>query len=650
MLSIIIIIEVLWFCLGGSLFAYRSSRRVSEAISLGIILALMLLSVIFQVSFLLKIPRLSFVLEFLFSILIFFEVKHRYLILKEIVFTIKDFFNKHKILSSIIFICCLYLFLLAIIIPPANWDSMTYNLARNFLFQQENSVLLKSFTTPRQALFVVGSDILNHAFLRFYSDYGVGLFSFLAYVSVGLGTYALSRNFASVKISLAATLIIISMPEFCFQATSTKNDIFTAASAVFCLISAYRILEKLDIQDLSFIILGLAFGFSAKSTFLAFLVPYTIIFGYLIIKKYGFWEIFKLIHHNWLYFLILTSPALIMSQLWLLFNNSVYFSDPMGNKAIKIVTKKDDILEKGLANLVRYLFQNIHLFPVDYIVDGRLGINIDGHLTDLYNAVFKPLFGNKAMGYAHGRPYLFSVKSIPHEDFSWYGLAGSFIILPAILFSFFKGNSFLKATSLTLICFMLILSFTLYWTPWNNRYVVLFFAASGICVSFFLQSTFLQNKKLLAAIFVIFTFIFFSSCTLNAAKPFNGVSIKEFFKPSIWLSTNFGTNRLYYADKRYGDNTVKKVKELIAEGSKVALVASSGSWIYHFYLVNPQVKIEPISFNQFEKNALSYNYLLCLDTDCELSQSNFLYKNLLDDSDTSKKRVKLIKIMPRLAK
>ncbi len=231
MSSTIVILEVFWFCLGGAIFAYRPSRRVSEALSLGIVIALMLLSIIFQVSFLLELPSFSFFLE--------------------------------------------------VLVPPANYDSMTYNLSRVFLFQQENSLFLKSVNTPRQALMVMGSDILSYAFLRFYSDYGVGIFSFLAYISVGVGTYALSRNFAPVKISIASTLVIVSLPEFCFQATATKNDIFTAASAVFCFLTAYRVLESLNIEDFSLTILGLSFGFSAKTTFLAFLVPFTITFGFL---------------------------------------------------------------------------------------------------------------------------------------------------------------------------------------------------------------------------------------------------------------------------------------------------------------------------------------------------------------------------------
>lgn len=632
MLSIITILEIVWFCLGGVLFVYQPSRRVSEALSLGIVLALMLLSIIFQVSFLLEFPSLSFGFEGLFAVIILGYVIKKRTELKEIATTIKNFVFYHKVISSIIFICWLYLFLLAVIIPPSNWDSMTYNLSRVLLFQQENSLLLENVTTYRQAMFVTGSDILTHAFLRFYSDYGVGLFSFLAYASIGLGTYSLSRNFSSVKISLITTLVIIGMPEFCFQATSTKNDIFTAAAAVFCLQVMYRLLQVLNIQDLSLIILGLFFGASAKSTFLVFLLPFSICFGFLIIRKYKIVDILKLLRTNWLYLIILTSPVLIMSQFWLFFHNLVTQNDATFGLAQEKFVKSSGIkgIEGGIANLVRYFLQSFHLFPFDYIAQARLNINLENYLENLYQTIFEPIFGNKKMGYAGGVPRQFSIKLFPHEDYSWYGIGGFFLTLPGLFFSLIKGNAFLRATSITLLSFILIVSYAAYWTPWNNRYLSLFFTASGVCIAFFLTSIIRLKKDsiLTKSIIVLSIFILISSCILNSSKPFGGLSIKAFFKPNIWRETNFGQDRLYYGDQYYKDDRIEKFKTLVSKDSKVALVAEDDTWIYHFYLTNPDVTIEPVKFSKFQENRTLYDYLFCLDVDCDLSELNVPYKIL----------------------
>ncbi|MCU0535398.1 MAG: hypothetical protein MUD14_16035 [Hydrococcus sp. Prado102] len=645
MSSVIVTLEIFLFCLGGVLFVDKSTRKVSETLSLGIVIALMLFSVIFQVCFLLEVPNLSFWIEGFFCISFLILIAKKRNELKSIALKIKTFFIYHKLLVLVLFICWLYLFLLATIIPPSNWDSMTYNLSRIFLFQQENSLFLENVTTFRQSMFVVGSDILTHAFLRFYSDYGVGLFSFLAYISIGLGTYALSRNFASVQISLATTLVIAGMPEFCFQATSTKNDIFTAAAAVFCLLATSSFLKVLNIQDLSFIVLGLLFGISAKTTFAVFFLPYLVFFGYLIFKKYGILKVFKVIQHNWLYFVVLTSPVIVMSQIWLFLYNHATQNDATGLTSNQF-TQPSGILG-GIANVVRYLFQSFHLFPFDYIATARLHLPIDNYLENFYETIFKPIFGDRKMGYSEGVPWQFTIHLFPHEDYSWYGIGGFFLVIPAIIFSLFRGNKFLKATSLTLLSFMFIISYTLSWTPWNNRYLSLFFTASGVCIAFFLNYITNQKKDsiLTKIVIVLSIFILISSCVLNTSKPLGGLSIKEFFKPNIWIKTNFGSDRLYYGNKFYKDDRIDKIRTLVSENSKVALVAGDNTWIYHFYLTNPNSIIEPIKFSQFKEDSISYDYLLCLDENCDPSQLTVPYELLWSSSNESQKAGKLLKIV-----
>ncbi len=639
---IVVTLEIFWFCFGGSLFVYNSSRRVSEALSLGIILALILFSTIFQVAFLLEIPNFAFALEALFSILILRLALTKKAEIKLIISTVKNFFFQHKVICSIIFICWVYLFFLATIIPPSNWDSMTYHLSRVLLFQEENSLLLDNVTTPRQAMFVMGADILTHAFLRFYSDYGVGLFSFLAYISIGLGTYALSRNFASINISLLTTIIIIGMPELCFQATSTKNDIFTGAAAIFCFQVAYRFLQVLNIQDLSLLILGASFGSSAKSTFLVFLLPFSICLLYLILTKYKVVDILNLLKTNWLYFIILIFPSLIMSQFWLYFHNIATQSDATGLSKNNFV--KPSRMKGMFANLVRYVFQSFHLFPFDYIAKGRLNINFDNYLENLYKLIFEPYFGNIKMGYAHGKPYGFSIRLFPHEDYSWYGISGFFLVFPSLFISLIKGNNFLRATSISLISFMLIVCYLVLWTPWNNRYFNLFFTASGVCIAFFLTLIINQkrNSLLQKSLLLLSIFILISSCVLNSSKPLGGLSITEFFKPNIWLKTNFGQERLYYAQKYYNDDRITTFKTLVPAQSKVALIGGKNSWIYHFYLTNPNIKFEPITLTNFKENYTAYDYLLCLDVQCDLSDLNASYEILWSNSNNSRKLGKLI--------
>lgn len=641
---LLFIIEILLFCCGGMIFTYHSARSVAEALSLGIFLSLILISLIFQVAFLIEIPTLAIILEIILSLLTIRYIAQNFLIVKKATRTVKQFILSHKIVSAIVIICWIYLLFLVAVIPPSNWDSMAYNLSRVYLFQSEKSLFLENVNTVRQSMFVVGADILNHGFLRLNQDYGVGIFSWLAYVSVGLGTYGLSRTFASPQVSLATTLIIISLPQFCFQATSTKNDIFTAASALFCFIAGDRLLRQPNVKNLALLLLGLAYGFSTKTTFLGFLAPFGLGFAAIALWKIGGKKLAQIVIHNWRYFLILTAPILIISQSWLFLHNALTTKDATGGETIKIVTESSSHFG-GIANLVRYFFQAIDFFPLSYIVQGRLSFDIADYLTNFYNLVFYPIFGNLNMGYINDRPYNYSIKSLPHEDFSWYGILALVIIIPAILWSLFKGNYWLKIQSLSLLGFIVIFSDKLVWTPWNNRYVVLFFAASGACVAFFLQQIPKKyQSKIFRSITVIALILLISASVLNVTKPLGGLSITQFFQPNIWTKTAWGSDRLYYARKHFGDDRVEQFRTLVPPKSQVALLAGDKSWIYHFYLVNPQVSIVPTSLSILKKDYTTYDYLLCLDVECNAQHLSASSQMLWKSSNKALRQGAIIKL------
>ena len=60
---LLFIIEILLFCGGGMIFAYSPKRKISESLSLGIFLSLVLISLVFQVAFLLELPQVAILFE-----------------------------------------------------------------------------------------------------------------------------------------------------------------------------------------------------------------------------------------------------------------------------------------------------------------------------------------------------------------------------------------------------------------------------------------------------------------------------------------------------------------------------------------------------------------------------------------------------------
>lgn len=141
--------------------------------------------------------------------------------------TVRQFIGAHPVLASSLAAAWVYLGLQAVILPPANYASMTYNLARVLLFEQDGSLFPSSWTTTRQFMHPVGSDILAHLFLRFGTDYGVGVFSFLAYPVIGFGTYALTKRHAGVT--------SLQLPESFIAAGAIQHPSTTYVAYLLCI-------------------------------------------------------------------------------------------------------------------------------------------------------------------------------------------------------------------------------------------------------------------------------------------------------------------------------------------------------------------------------------------------------------------------------
>ncbi|MGA9382060.1 MAG: glycosyltransferase family 39 protein [Phormidium sp.] len=636
MATIISSLEIILFCLGATLFVYRPEIRISEALSSGIILAFLALSFIFQAVFLIGQPNLAFFLEGLLLVWLVLKVRKKAKYLGIFYQRIKCFSTQHKFFTILISLVWIYLGLQAMILPPSNWDSMAYNLARVLLFQQEKSLLLTNVAGIWQSIFPVGADILHHIFLRFYTDYGIGIFSFLSYLSVALGTYALSRRYTSTETSLVSTLVIISLPELVYQATSTKNDIIVSALAIFCFLTVHRLLNQANLKDLITLMLALIWGISVKTTWLAFILPFSLFFGIVLLQKYPAKIWVPIIFQNWRRWIPFVVPALIFSQFWLFIHNYYFWGTWSGTPEYNSLSRQVDGLKGSVANLVRYLLQSIDLLePGNIIVRRLIGISFTELLQKIYDTFLYPIFGDAATNEILG-PFQLSWWS--HEDMAWFGPLGFLLVIPAVLYSIIKGKKVLRASGLTLLGYICILSYALAWNPFHNRYVSLFFVASGGCVAYLINS-FGQRRLLVKLVKYTSILILLIACSINAAKPlisldqntYIGSNINVFnlpyviFQKSIWGKTRLGTNRFYYADNFYGDSRVKEFMKLVPPGSQVALVTEghlASIWVYHYFLHNPQVKFTPVLEPQLESKSLKFDYILCAEFQCKFNQTN----------------------------
>ena len=287
-LSSLVILEIFIAILGTFSILRKKHYTIAESFCFSTILILTIYSLSIQLFFLARIHQYYYLFDI--GILSFssFQIwKNKKIIFSSFeVFVQSSIWQTNKFISFILIFISSYLFLQSFLLPPSNWDALTYNLARVLMFQEEGSLFLKNFSTYRQVMHPWGYDILSFLFLRFYSDYGLAVFSFLSYIVVIAGTYALVRKiFNNANLSLTTSFIIASLTGLILQAVTTKNDIPMAAVVVVCFLAAYNFYSTKKYFDFYIIVVAILFGLSVKSYFLGFLVPFLFFYALLLMNS-----------------------------------------------------------------------------------------------------------------------------------------------------------------------------------------------------------------------------------------------------------------------------------------------------------------------------------------------------------------------------
>lgn len=568
----------------------RRGYPFSEAIACAVVTAMVTLSFLLQACFLIGRPELSFVGETILVLLAAGILMRERRILGKAWSTVKSFFRGRPATAALLVPAWAYLFALAMLIPPSNPDSLRYHLTRVLLFQQEGSLLL-DVTAPHQAhrsVFPVGGDILSHLWLRFYSDYGVAAVGFLSYLAIAFGSYALARRHATPAVSLTASLVVLSLPELVYQATSTKNDIVMAVAGLFCFLLAHRLLERPAAGELALLILGLAFGVSVKTLFLGFALFFVPVFGLLLARRHpvAVWRGLLARRRWWLLALLL--PVLVLSQGWLFLHNYRATGGWLGPPEFTASSRNHDGVRGAAANLVRYAHQVPDFLKLgDRLAYHLTGRELSDRVQSFYDSTFEPIFQQA------GTSSRFRVSWTIDESKSWFGPLGFLIVLPAVGYALARGPGVLRALALVLLGYVVVLAWQVEWMQWNSRFFSIFFAGGGACVAVLLR----RLPWLARPIEGVSILILFHACAFNEAKPLlplvtrADLFVQGLVHDNVWVKTGWGRDRYHY----YGDaRGLEAFARSVAAGARVGLLTSDGSPFYHYLLRRPDARFVPL--------------------------------------------------------
>ncbi len=501
----------LWITAFFLFFLYRGNS-FAESCAYAIISTLMTLSFVFQMTLIMGLPSASFILEAILTIGAGAGILTLRLHFKRVWEILKFVAIKQPLAVSTLFAAFVYLAFLACISNPETGYQDLFNNIR--LFEEHETFFLPTEQGKNHALFPVNIAVLSHLFLRADSQVGIGLFGFLAYLSIGFSTYALSRRYAWPATAFTVTFITLSLPRLVFLSTTPGEEIIPAAVSLFCILAIYRALEHPDIQDLILLILGILFSISGNFLCLAFPSILLVLSCVLFIRRHGTVTWTSLLVRHWKISLSALIPILVFSQIWLFEFNIFKYGGWLGDSALSSnVPLKGNVLLGALANLVRYFFEIIHLTrPVDMIFNWAFGFSFNELLMKTYNFFFAPLFGTSGAAV----PFVFTW--MPNGRLSWFGPFGFLFVIPSIIMAIFRGHRRLKAISVALAGYVYIIALVIAWRPGNAQFFTIVFTCGGFCVSFLLPPWRFTTagKKCLQVISIL---LLIYVCLFNVDKP-----------------------------------------------------------------------------------------------------------------------------------
>ncbi len=590
--------ELAALCFGGFGLFRRVGATVAESVAYAVITAMMALSFLYQVSFILGAPWLSVPAEIalsLFSVFIAWRCRAG---IRGAWRTTMTFIRSHPAAALALTLVLGYMTVEALVLPPEPlyWEE----LGRVLLFQHNGSFFRPLAAGWDQGLSPVNLSILSHLFLRRHADWGAGLPGLLAYLAIGCATYALARRYAWPPTAITVVMIVASMPRLVYLCSNPGTEILGAAVGLFVILAVYRAVENPNIMDFLLLILGIAFLISGPVLSLAFPAILLGLSGVRLIRRHGWltWRTLIVKRRN---ICLAVLPALfIFSQVWL-FAANVRAGHPWSGRAADAAPLNADGIQGAAGNIFRYLLESAHFTaPADRLCQYVAGFSLTGALNGLYAAV-GPSIRNA------GAAAPFAVSWRPDAAAAWFGPLAFLLILPAAGFSLFRGHRRLKAIALALFGYAFIVCLVLAWRPGNAAFFSLFFVCGGFCAAFILPPWRLTRRaKTRLQWFCILLIAY--GCLADGARPVLGFGallrgasaaasgaarpaavLKDAWTRSVWHKSRWGRDRLCFAKKRFREERIQAWARQCAGSASVGLVFRDPALIYPFLISSPDL-------------------------------------------------------------
>jgi len=414
-----------------------------------------------------------------------------------------------NILFLIFFLIIFPLLLLAIFIPPNNWDSMAYHLPRvehwiqnKNIYPYPTNIVRQVLTSPLSEYIIANFQILAS------TDSFSNLVQFASFIFILFSaTLIFSLLKIGIKGQLFLLLALLSVPMMLFQATTTQTDLLASFFFLSFILFALLIQTNNNFKtNFIFLALSLTLGILTKYHIAIFAVP---------IVVYLLFDLIKKINNTNIIFAILISVLTIAVILVPLFARNIYF---FGSVIGKDLFDENATIVNSTISMQNMLSNNFkHI--VDFI---SLPINGYNNILFLVNHSLHNLIGvseNMPDNNWAGEP--FTVNNYLNED-----TAGSITHAALIILSLFLVFKFEHKTKLFLLFAYCFIAFSLYgllfrYTPFDIR-LLLPVLILLIIISTYIIYISITNKYILNGMMLLFLIISIFPVYFNRAKPIIG--------------------------------------------------------------------------------------------------------------------------------
>ena len=196
--------------------------------------------------------------------------------------SVKSVTIPEKLKIAFVFTLCFALFVIALVSPPNNWDSMTYHMARVMYWMQNgtlrhypSSIIRQHYQAP------FAESVILHLQTLSGSDRYANLVQWFSYAGTLAGVSLIAKELGGDKTKqITSVVLAATIPMAILQATSTQNDLvvsFWIISSVYFLMTFFK--ERNMLPNAVFIGLSIGLALLCKSTAYVWLLPFCVAFG-----------------------------------------------------------------------------------------------------------------------------------------------------------------------------------------------------------------------------------------------------------------------------------------------------------------------------------------------------------------------------------